>query len=317
MALNLAGRGAIVALLVVVAAASQVVSGNFADAAGFSGRAGVTCLACHTVAPVGHVEAQAELKGLPEAWDPGQTYRLDIAVLGGPAAMPAPAPQGGFDLDVGAGRLVLPAGTEDQLRLVGEHEATYKPAGTLMRAWSVDWVAPGLEQYPAPVPVWLAVMAANGNHVIALNGSDGGERFDSTAALQASVPPSPAALAAWRALPLAPPTANATRADGAWVLEGRHADGNASRLLWSVDGGPWQAKDTATAWRLELAGLDGDHRVALRSEGRERSSPDTVVPLAGPPGLLDKVTGGKSAPLPPALPLLALALLAIARKLSP
>ena len=319
MALNLAGRGAIVALLVVVAgaAASQLAAANFAAAAGFSGRAGVTCLACHTVAPVGHVEAEAVLDGLPAAWDPGQSYPLSIAVLGGPQAMPAPAPQGGFDLDVGAGRLVLPEGSEDLLRLVGDHEATYRPAGTMMREWSVHWVAPGLESYPAPVPMWLAVVSANGNHVVATNASDGGERFDSVAALQVSVPPSAAAVAAWRALPLVPPAANATRAgDGTWTLDGRHLDGNATRLLWSLDGGPWQAKDTAASWKLTLGPFGGDHRVALRSEGLERSSPDLVLPLPSP-GFLDKVPGGKSVPLPPLLPLAALAIALLARKLTP
>lgn len=314
MALNLAGRGATVALLLVAVAAASQVSGNFAASPGFSGRAGVTCLACHTVAPVGHVEAEARLDGLPEAWDPGQSYTLDIAVLGGPQALPAPAPQGGFDLDVGAGRLVLPAGSEDTLRLVGDHEATYQPAGTLMREWTVEWVAPGLGSYPVPVPMWLAVVSANGNHVVATNTSDGGERFDSVAAIQVSVPPSAAALAAWRALPLAAPAADATRgADGAWTLDGRHLDGNATRLLWRVDGDPWQAKETAQSWTLTLAGLDGEHRVALRSEGRERSSPDTVVPLSSP-GLLDKVPGGKSVPVPPALPLAALALAILLRR---
>ncbi len=314
MALKPPGRGALVALLIAAAVASQLAAANFAASPGFSGRAGVTCLACHTVAPVGHVEAQAMLDGLPEAWDPGQSYTLDIAVLGGPQAMPAPAPQGGFDLDVGAGRLALPAGTEDKLRLVGDHEATYLPAGTLQREWTVEWVAPGLESYPAPVPVWLAVVSANGNHVVATNTSDGGERFDSVAALQVSVPPSPAAIAAWRALPLAAPAANATRTgDGAWTLDGRHLDGNATRLLWSVDGGPWQAKDTGATWKLALTGLGGDHRVALRSEGLERSSPDTALTLSSP-GLLDKVPGGKSVPLPPPLPLAALAFATLVRR---
>lgn len=306
MALNLAGRGALVALLMAVAAASQVVSGNFAASPGFSGRAGVTCLACHTESPVGHVEAQAVLDGLPAAWDPGQSYTLTIRVDGGPPAMPAPQPQGGFDLDVGAGHLVLPPGSEQTLRLVGTQEATYLPAGTLMRQWSVDWVAPGLSSYPQAVPVWLAVVAANGNHVVATNTSDGGERLDSVAALQVSVPPSPAALDAWRALPLTAPRANATRTGDAWTLEGRHTDGNATRLLWSVDGGPWQARDTAPTWRLVLTGLDGDHEVRLRSEGLERTSPDAALALVAP-GFLDSVGGGKDAPLPPLLPLLALA----------
>lgn len=307
MALNLAGRGALVALLVALAAASQVATANFAASPGFSGRAGVTCVACHTVAPIGYVESQAVLEGFPESWEPGKDYAVTISVEGGPQALPAPQPQGGFDLAVGGGRLLLPAGTEDTLRLVGTQEATYLPAGTLMRAWTVTWVAPGLESYPAAVPVWLAVVAANGNHVVATNTSDGGERFDSTASLQVSIPPSTQAIAAWRALPLAAPQANVTpQRDGAWVLDGRHNDANATRLLWSVDGGPWQSRDTAASWKLELAGLDGDHTVHLRSEGAERSSPDVSVTLDSP-GLFDSVGDGRSTPLPFAASFVALA----------
>lgn len=305
MALNLAGRGALVALLVALAATSQVAYANFAASPGFSGRAGVTCTACHTVAPVGYVEAQAVLNGFPGSWEPNKEYAITIAVDGGPQALPAPQPQGGFDLAVGAGHLALPAGTEDTLRLVGTQEATYLPAGTLMREWSVTWIAPGLETYPSAVPVWLAVVAANGNHVIATNTSDGGERLDSTASLQVSIPPSQGALAAWRALPLLAPVANATNdGGGSWTLEGRHLDGNATRLLWSVDGGPWQARDTASSWKLTLAGLDGDHTVRLRSEGLERSSPEAILSVHSP-GFFD--VGGRDTPIPAILPLVAIA----------
>ena len=317
MALNLAGRGAFVALLIAVAVLGQVAVANFAASPGFSGRAGVTCTACHTAAPVGYVESQAVLEGFPESWEPGKAYAVGIAVVGGPEALPAPQPQGGFDLAVGAGRLTLPAGTEETLRLVGDQEATYLPAGTLMRAWSVTWIAPGLETYPAAVPVWLAVVAANGNHVVATNTSDGGERFDSSASLQVSIPPSPAAFTAWRALPLVAPGANAThRGDGTWVLEGRHLDGNATRLLWSVDNGPWQSRDTGPSWRLELAGLAGDHGVRIRSEGAERSSPDVMLTLDSP-GFLASVADGRSTPLPLALPLIALAFILTLRRCRP
>lgn len=315
MRLNHLRRGAIVALLLATAAASQV-AGNFADAAGFSGRAGVTCIACHTEAPAPPTPpAQAILEGLPAEWEPGATYALRIAVTGGPQAMPAPQPQGGFDLAVGGGALAVPDDMATLVRLVGTQEATYYPEGTLRREWTVAWTAPGLESYPMVVPVWLAVVSANGNHVVATNTSDGGERFDAVADLQASVPPSTAALGAWRALPLAAPEATAARADdGAWTLEGRHLDGNATRLLWSLDGGPWQARDTAPTWRLELGALAGDHTVRIRSEGLERASPDVAVHLDGPDGLF---AGGRDTPLPALLPLAALALCILAHRSRP
>lgn len=312
MALNLSGWGAVVALLVAAAAASHAAA-TFAASPGFSGRAGVTCIACHTEPPVLAETADAVLDGLPAAWDPGQTYTLSIAVTGGPAAMPAPAPQGGFDIAVSAGRLQLLPADADKLRLVGEQEATYRPAGTLQRGWTVEWVAPDLSDAPAPITVWLAVVAANGNHVVATNASDGGERFDAVDSLIATVDPSPPAVAAWRALPLLAPSATANRTAYGWSIDGRHADGNATRLLWRVDNGPWQGKDTAETWTLVLEGLDGSHTVALRSEGRDRSSPDVTLALDDP-GFIEKVTGRKGAPLPALLPIAALALAILARR---
>lgn len=319
MALNHGGPVALVLLLVASLAATQLATANFADAAGFSGRAGVTCTACHTLAPApadgAQPPAQAVLEGLPSTWDVGQSYPLTLRVTGGPPAMPAPQPQGGFDLSVGGGLLELPAGSEDLMRLVGTQEATYRPAGTLMREWQLTWVAPDLATQPAPVPVWLAVVAANGNHVIASNASDGGERFDSTASLQLSVPPSQAAQEAWLALPLAAPTATVNVTGSTVRVEGRHADGNATRLLWSLDGQPWQARDTAPTWRLELPNEAGEHVLLLRSEGAGRTSPDAELRF-GEATFLDGIAPGRQAPLPVLLPLLALSLSILVRRRS-
>lgn len=315
MGLN-SGRAAAFLLVVVAAAATaQLAGANFADAAGFSGRAGATCVACHTPVPfpLNPPAAAAILEGLPEAWDPGATYRLTVRVEGGPPAMPAPQPQGGFDLDVSAGTLAVPAEFEGLLRTPHAQEATYLPAGTLMRTWQVDWTAPSLAVEPAPVTLWLAVLAANGNHVIATNASDGGERLDSSAALQAAVPPSDAARAGWVALPLQPPAANLTAAASVIQVEGRHTDGNATRLLWSLDGQPWQARDTALQWRLELPLEDGEHQLLLRSEGAGRSSPDTRLDF-GRPALFDLPGDGRSTPLPLVVSLAALAVALLLRR---
>src|SRR5436853_5440481 len=81
---------ALAGLLAGAAWAAQDAQANFAASPGFSGRNGATCLACHTVAPVGHVDATAVLQGLPAGWEVGKTYTLTIRVEGGPTAMPAP-----------------------------------------------------------------------------------------------------------------------------------------------------------------------------------------------------------------------------------
>ena len=285
----------------------QDAAANFAASPGFSGRAGPTCLACHTEAPVGHEAAAVVFDGLPEAWELGRTYRLTVRVEGGPAAMPAPAPQGGFDLSIDGGSFAVPAGFEGKERVPNPQEITYLPDGTLMREWQVDWTAPGLESRPAAHGVWLAVLAANGNHVVAANTSDGGERFDSVASLAATLPPAPSAVVAWMALPLLAPTASATvDADGAVQVAGRHLDGNATSVAWSLDGGAWQSRPTGPEWRLRLEGLSaGSHRLAYHSEGSDRVSPEGSLDVAVPGFALD-LGQGHDAPSSVLLPLLSL-----------
>lgn len=316
MALNrLLSAAALVALASGAAWLAQDAAANFADAAGFSGRGGATCIACHTLAPLPTEPAEAHLEGLPDAWDPGETYRLTVRVTGGPPAMPAPQPQGGFDLSIDGGRISIPDEMQGLVRTPNEQEATYLPAGTLMREWQVDWTAPGLEARPIERRVWLAVISANGNHVIALNGSDGGERFDAAAHLALTVPPAPEALQAWLALPLAAPQAAATMGDGFALVEGRHGDGNATHVAWSLDGGDWQLRETGADWRVRFEGLDpGEHRLAYRSEGADRRSPEQELGFTVPGFALD-LPGDRDSPPAGAAPL-ALAFLALALVLS-
>lgn len=310
MALNrLLAAAALAAVLGGSAWLAQDAAANFADAAGFSGRGGATCVACHTVAPFPFTPppATAVLEGLPEAWDAGQAYALTVRVEGGPPAMPAPAPQGGFDLAMDGGLLAVPAGSEGLLRAPTEQEVTYLPAGTLMREWQVHWTAPTLAAEPRPVQVWLAVLAANGNHVVASNASDGGERLDASAHLALAVPPSQATLDAWRALPLLPPEGRAETLEPYVLLAGRHADRNATHLGWRVDGGAWQERATGPDWRLRLDGLGpGPHTVDYRSEGAGRASPEQRLAV-DVPGFAVGLPGGRETPALP-LPLLLAAL---------
>ena len=176
-----------------------------------------------------------------------------------------------------------------------------------MREWQVDWTAPGLERRPAGVHAWLAVIAANGNHLIASNASDGGERLDASAHLTALVPPSQATLDAWRALPLLAPAAEVEAVEPYVLLAGRHADGNATHLRWRVDGGAWQERATGQDWRLRLDGLaPGTHTVDYASAGAGRASPAarTAVDV---PGFAIDLPGGRDAPAVP-LPVLLAAL---------
>lgn len=307
MALNHPVRLAVAAFALVLCASAAA---NFAASPGFSGRQGVTCIACHTLtpAPFAPPEATAILEGLPAAWDVGATYRLTVRVEGGPAAMPAPQPQGGFDLAANAGTFAIPDSMTANLRIVAASgEVTYTEAGTLMRQWEVDWTAPGLAKRPAEATLWLAVIAANGNHVVATNTSDGGERFDAAAHLVATVPASAAAEAAWKALPLAAPEAKAERGDGGWNIAGRHLDGNASRLAFRLDDGAWLRRDTAANWRLAFPGLAGAHTLTVQSEGADRASPPLTLLLPATGEASVGREGERPAPTPLLVPLAALA----------
>lgn len=281
---------------------------TFAASPGFSGKGGQTCTACHHPYSPTNDDAKAILEGVPDAWSLGKTYEFTVRVQGGPPAMPAPQPQGGFDLASDGGSFALHQEDADKLRVVGTQEATYRPAGTLQREWHVQWNAPTLAQRPGPVRFWLAVLAANGNHVVALNRSDQGETLDSTASLTATSGPDAAALQAWLDLPLRSPTAALRQEGDLLTIEGSHADGNATRVAWSLDGGAWQRRDTGPQWSLRLDGLAaGPHQLAYRSEGADRHSADAVLAF--------RIDGGRATPVLPsqsaAAPTLLLPLMAL------
>lgn len=303
MALNDSRRLAVAALLLVALGVSHA-GANFAAVSGFSGRNGATCVSCHTLAPAPFTppEANAVLEGLPEGWMPGKTYALTVRVEGGPDALPAPQPRGGFEMATSGGAFGIPAEFQEQLRLVEPTEVTYLPAGTLLREWKVEWTAPGLAIEPAPVQFWLAVLAANGNHLVASNTSDGGERFDAADHLTAVILPSPAATTLWQAIPLLAPEASATRDASGWSVAGRHPDGNATHLAFRLDDGPWETRATGTSWRLLFPNLAGDHTVTVRSEGVGRASPEATLVLDGPAAL----PFTQETPTHPLLPLAAL-----------
>ncbi|MEA3203219.1 MAG: hypothetical protein QOI63_894 [Thermoplasmata archaeon] len=306
--------------LAALAAAVAVGSaqGTFAASPGFSGRGGQTCVACHHPYSPTNDDAKAVLEGLPAAWSLGQTYALTVRVTGGPPAMPAPQPQGGFDLASDGGSFSLRAEDAGKLRTYGPFEVTYRPEGTLQREWHVLWSAPTLAQRPAPVGVWLAVLAANGNHVVATNTTDQGETLDSTNAIHFQVQPDAAELAAWKALPLAAPTAALQQEAGAVHVEGRHADANATRVAWRLDGGAWQERATGPQWTLRLEGVGpGPHRLDYRSGDGERSSADQTLAFRVDGGRATPVAPGKAAPAAPLALILFLTLALAARRRHP
>ena len=297
----------IIAVVLALAVGTQA---DFAAQTGFSGRV-ADCSQCHP-APLTDNDAVAILEGLPETWMPGETYPLRVAVEGGPPAAPDPQPKGGFEIEASVGSFAGAPGTDGLFRSDRPERMTYEPPGTLMRQWDIEWTAPGLGARPAPVGFWLAVVSANGNHVIATNTSDLGEHGDATDAIHITVQPDPEAEAAWIALPLSPP-----RIDGGidlvaktgtlGTIQGRQTDGNATVLAYRYDDAPWQSRDATGAWRLQVPFEAGVHTLTLRSEGADRVSPPVTLTLEGrSDGPETPQVANEEAPLPVILMLAAL-----------
>lgn len=194
---------------------------------GITGFAQTGCT-CHAPAPDPAVHAL--LQGLPANYTPGKTYRLEVAVEGGPPVDLAQGGHaGGFDLRADRGALRVPRGSQDVLKsekgatwhdmTAGGHgeipfdpatwgELTFTHAGANSRAWTVEWRAP--REGSGPATFDLAVLAANGDH---LNST--ADRWNRTSILVAEGAPAPAgtfpAWAAW-SVPVA-----AVAAAGAWI----------------------------------------------------------------------------------------------------
>jgi len=272
--------------------------GNFAAVTGFSGRL-ADCSACHN-RPLPGMEATVTLEGLPAAYAPGESYALRITVHGGPPAMPAPLPQGGFELETDQGTFQQPPDMEDLLRSPEPHVVTYEPAGTLRRSWDVVWQAPGLDREPRPARFWLAAVAASGDHVVATNTSVLGERFDSVATLTATVQAEAAAQAAWEAMPLRPPQVDDVRVrQGVAVVRGMQQDGNATQVRHRVGDGPWGEVAAADRFRVDVVGLaPGVHVLELQAAGSGRASTVVAVglPVTGPSGAVPEPS--HAAPFP-------------------
>ncbi|MBI4392408.1 MAG: hypothetical protein HY556_01235 [Euryarchaeota archaeon] len=121
---------------------------------------------CHNKLPSSAVKIG--LEGIPANYTIGdkytqKTYPINISILsGGPDVAPGKA-QGGFNLNVSAGRLQVPKDAKDVQIMEITNDATQTPAGNKQRSWMVEWVAPAAPS--GPVEFILTVNAVNGNGV--------------------------------------------------------------------------------------------------------------------------------------------------------
>jgi hypothetical protein len=100
------------------------------------------------------------IQGLPDSYEPGKVYKLNLAFEGGPATM---TPVAGFDLAVSEGTLIVPAGVTTVRVDPATGDATHTPMGHNRTSWKVQWRAPGEDS--GEVTITLVVNAVNGNLV--------------------------------------------------------------------------------------------------------------------------------------------------------
>lgn len=259
---------------------------RFADAEGFSGKHGITCVSCHfpEVVELG-TPASIDLTGLPIAWDASVSYPLTITVVGGPPGNPAPdTPQAGFDIETDLGSFEAGPDMDGLVRIPSAQEATYTGVGTFLRSWNLVWTTPNVSGYPGNATFWIGVVAANGNHV--MNGPEvTGERGDRTATGQFVVPPSEKTIAAWDLQPLPKPilqpyTVPATGASSVIIgVVADFADGAEVR----IDSGPWHGATGAPGFSFPLPPWQpGDHVIEARAVWRDRTSDVVSVPVHVP-----------------------------------
>ncbi len=286
--------------LVVLLALAIVATGtaDFAAAPGFSGRV-ADCSSCHRP-PVEGDDAQVAITGIPADWLPDTNYDWLVDVTGGPQTIPT-GPQAGFEVEVLDGTLSPGPEASGDVRGFHDRQATYTEDGVFQRQWSVTWTSPGLDQYPAPITVWVAGLAANGNHN-PLNASAAGEQGDSVATMRYTIPPAAAALDAWRAMPLMPPAIDqVVPRDGGHTIHGRMLDDNATAVE-VFDGRQWVQRPAGPSWRLVV---QGDEDIRLRASGAERTSPELLIDIASGQVVTEPVAD-EATPLPALIPILAI-----------
>jgi hypothetical protein len=276
----------VAALLLAGVAFAASAESRFADAEGFSGMHGVTCVSCHFPETVElGTAAQVLLEGVPAAWDAGTSYALRVEVRGGPPANPIPGtPQAGFDIETDGGGFVPVAAMEGYVRLPSRQEATYTGLGTTLRAWDLTWEAPTETEYPRNVTFFLAAIAANGNHLMG-GPNVTGERGDRATAIVRTIPPSEMTWDRWNRLPIEPPRVFSyapPEAGGSSVLTGEvpsFADGAEVR----IDAGNWRGATGAPGFSFPLPPWSpGPHVVEIRTVWGLRVSEPVLLAFNAP-----------------------------------
>ena len=126
---------------------------------------------CHDIAPNGDDGTiTPSIEGIPEAYEAGATYLLNISMSGEHAYVDNPDNQGGFLLRASSGILEPVDNTTgrsygaDASEYSGTDLITHSEVGNDQRSWSVNWIAPDAAGENIEFTIWVnAVNGADGN----------------------------------------------------------------------------------------------------------------------------------------------------------
>lgn len=129
-------------MMVLVACALPLVTTTSASLSGGTALedADVAGCHCHNLAP--DPDVTLNLMGLPDRYDPGDTYDLVITVAGGPPIDELGLAAGGFMLSCSNGTFAVPDGS-DQVQVFNNGQtASHTGVGNKVRQWRLVWRAP-------------------------------------------------------------------------------------------------------------------------------------------------------------------------------
>lgn len=139
----------------------------FSSPGGVKDLSQIGCTPCH--GSTANASTMVTIIGLPAMYEPGMGYALTVEVT----STDVPGNDGGFDLSVTGGTLIVTDATSTKLE---NGDLTQTDFGWNQRAWDFNWTAP----QQGPVTFYVAGLAADGNGGI---GGDAWAIYDITISL--------------------------------------------------------------------------------------------------------------------------------------
>jgi hypothetical protein len=156
-------QAALLLVTVLIAMAFPLVSMGSAQQSGGVGLEDSSQAGCHCHNTGPDPGVTLNLMGLPERYEPGETYDLILSVAGGPPITEGMIAQGGFMISCTNGTFAIPEGSDMVQVFAEDLSASHTLAGNKVRQWRILWRAPREEAGDAVF--YLSVNSVNGDGV--------------------------------------------------------------------------------------------------------------------------------------------------------